>query len=134
LVAKRRCKLSLTGARNSISLTFAPMIDVARDLRWGRIADEPSEDPLLAEWFAEAKVCGFQGTDLSVAGNIAATAKHFCTYGAAIAGRDYASADVSDRILYEVYLPPFRAAVEAGCAAIMPAFNDLVKPQGKEAR
>jgi hypothetical protein len=100
------------------------MIDVARDPRWGRIAEGPGEDPWLAERFAEAKVCGFQGTDLSAAGNIAATAKHFCAYGAAIAGRDYL-ADVSDRILHEVYLPPFRAAVEADAADPITIFEGL---------
>jgi beta-glucosidase len=112
-------------ACDGISMTFAPMLDVARDPRWGRIGEGPGEDPWIAERFAEAKVCGFQGANLSAAGNIAATAKHFCAYGAATAGRDYASVDISERILHEVYLPPFKAAVVAGCAAVMPAFNDL---------
>lgn len=112
-------------ARDGINLTFAPMLDVARDPRWGRIAESPGEDPLVASRFARAKVRGFQGADLSAPGALAATAKHFCAYGAATAGRDYAAADVSDLALREVYLPPFRAAVEAGCAALMPAFNSV---------
>ena len=112
-------------AEDGVSLTFAPMIDVARDIRWGRIAEGPGEDPWLAKRFAAAKVRGFQGTDLSISSNIAATAKHFCAYGACLAGRDYASIVVSERDLYEVYFPPFEAAVYAGCAGIMPAFSDL---------
>jgi beta-glucosidase len=116
-------------AADGINMTFAPMLDIARDPRWGRIAEGPGEDPWVAEQFAKAKVRGFQGAGLpeglGAAGAIAATAKHFCAYGAALAGRDYASVDVSERALREVYLPPFAAAVAAGCAAIMPAFNDI---------
>jgi beta-glucosidase len=112
-----------------VAMTFAPMIDIARDPRWGRIAESPGEDPWVGARFAEAKIRGFQGAGLSegLANTqaLAATAKHFCAYGAALAGRDYASADVSERLLHEVYLPPFAAAVAAGCAAIMPAFNDV---------
>lgn len=107
-----------------IDLTFAPMLDVARDPRWGRIVEGPGEDPWLAVRFAGAKVEGFQGASLDEA-SLAATAKHFCAYGAVTAGRDYATVDLSDRSLEEVYLPPFRAAVAAGVAAIMPAFVDL---------
>ena len=110
---------------DGLSLTFAPMIDVSRDPRWGRIAEGPGEDPWVASRFAEAKIRGFQGTDLSAATSIAATAKHFCAYGAPVAGRDYASVDISERTLREVYLPPFEAAVKAGAAAFMPAFHDL---------
>ena len=105
-----------------LDLTFAPMLDVTRDPRWGRIAESPGEDPWLAARFAEAKVSGFQGVGLS---GLAATAKHFVAYGASAAGRDYAEVDVSDRALAELYLPPFRAAVDAGAAAIMPAFTDI---------
>jgi beta-glucosidase len=112
-------------AEDGISLTFAPMIDVARDIRWGRIAEGPGEDPWLASSFARAKIRGLQGSNLSARGSIAATAKHFCAYGACLAGRDYASTDVSTRTLHEVYLPPFEAAISAGCAAVMPAFSDL---------
>ncbi len=104
-----------------IALTFAPMLDVARDPRWGRMAESPGEDPWLGCSFAQAKVRGFQEGK----SGIAATAKHFAAYGAVTAGREYASIDVSNRTLHEVYLPPFAAAVRAGVAAVMPAFSDL---------
>ena len=112
-------------AADGIALTFAPMLDICRDPRWGRIAEGPGEDPWIGERFARAKVRGFQGDDLAAPGSIAATAKHIGAYGAVTAGRDYASVDISDRALHEVYLPPFRAAVQAGAAAIMAAFTDL---------
>jgi len=116
---------ALEAASEGIHLTFAPMLDVSRDPRWGRIAEGPGEDPLVGERFARAKVRGFQGEDFSRFYPLAATAKHFCAGGAATAGRDYAAVDVSERALHEVYLPPFRAAVEAGCAAVMTAFNNV---------
>lgn len=116
---------AIEAANDGVAMTFAPMLDVARDPRWGRIAEGPGEDPWVGARFAEAKVRGFQGFDLAAADAVAATAKHLCAYGAASAGLDYASADVSERSLFEVYLPPFAAAVAAGCAAIMPAFNDV---------
>ncbi|MGO9943059.1 MAG: glycoside hydrolase family 3 N-terminal domain-containing protein [Rhodoblastus sp.] len=116
---------AVEAAADGIALTFAPMLDIARDPRWGRIAEGPGEDPLVGALFAEAKVRGFQGGDLAAPTSIAATAKHFCAGGAAIAGLEYGAVDVSERTLREVYLPPFRAAVEAGCAAIMPAFNSV---------
>jgi len=112
-------------AAEGIALTFAPMLDVARDPRWGRIAESPGEDPFVGARFAEAKVHGFQQGDLSQGATLAATAKHFAGYGAVTAGRDYASADISARTLEEVHLPPFAAAVRAGVAAIMPAFMDI---------
>jgi beta-glucosidase len=108
-----------------VTMTFAPMLDVTRDPRWGRIVESPGEDPWLAALFAAAKVRGFQGLDLGRPDTIAATAKHIGAYGAVTAGRDYASVDISERQLNEVYLPSFRAAAEAGVAAIMPSFNDL---------
>ena len=112
-------------AAEGIALTFAPMLDVARDPRWGRIAESPGEDHFVGARFAEAKVRGFQQGDLSQGATLAATAKHFAGYGAVTAGRDYASADISVRTMEEVHLPPFAAAVRAGVAAIMPAFMDL---------
>lgn len=112
-------------AADGIDLTFAPMIDVARDPRWGRMAEGPGEDPLVACRMAVAKVRGFQGASLSDPRSVAATPKHFAAYGAPAAGRDYASVDISERTLRDVYLPPFEAAVRAGAAAIMPAFNDI---------
>ena len=112
-------------AAEGLAMTFAPMLDVARDPRWGRIAEGPGEDPWLGARIAEAKVRGFQGTGLAAADTLAACAKHYCAYGAVTAGRDYASVDISERTLHEVYMPPFAAAVASGVAAIMPAFTDL---------
>ena len=110
---------------DGLHLTFAPMLDVARDPRWGRSAEGPGEDAWLGARIAEAKVRGFQGTDLRSAAGVAACAKHYCAYAAVTAGREYASVDVSERALREVYLPPFEAAVAAGVATVMPAFTDL---------
>lgn len=105
--------------------TFAPMCDIARDPRWGRIAEGAGEDPYLASLIATARVKGFQGDNLSHPATMAACAKHFAAYGAPLAGRDYHSVDMSEYLLREVYLPPFQAAVKAGVASIMTAFNDL---------
>src|SRR5271154_6288146 len=112
-------------AADALAMTFAPMLDVTRDPRWGRSAEGPGEDPWLGARMAEAKVRGYQGAQLAAAAALAAVAKHYCAYGAATAGRDYASVDISERTLREVYLPPFAAAVAAGVSAVMPAFNDL---------
>ncbi|HEV7137467.1 MAG TPA: glycoside hydrolase family 3 N-terminal domain-containing protein [Steroidobacteraceae bacterium] len=112
-------------AADGINIAFAPMLDVSRDPRWGRIVEGPGESPWVGRRLAEAKVGGFQGADLAAADSLAAVAKHFCGYGAVTAGREYASVDVSDRTLLEVYMPPFAAAVSSGVAAVMPAFMDL---------
>jgi beta-glucosidase len=112
-------------AADGVAMTFAPMLDVARDPRWGRSAEGPGEDPWLSARLAEVKVRGFQGTDLAAADALAAVAKHFCAYGAVTAGRDYAAVDISERTLHEVYLPAFAAAVTGGVSAVMPAFTDL---------
>ncbi len=112
-------------AADGLAMTFAPMLDIARDPRWGRSAEGPGEDAFVGSRIAEAKVRGFQGMDLKRADSLAAVAKHFCAYGAVTAGREYASVDISERTLREVYMPPFAAAVAAGAAAIMPAFTDL---------
>ena len=125
LWTRTACAAAQEAAEDGVSLTFAPMLDVCRDPRWGRLIEGPGEDPYVASIFAQAKVKGFQGRDLRLPGAVAATAKHFCAGGAATAGRDYAAVDVSARQLREIYLPPFRAAVMAGCAAIMPAFNSV---------
>lgn len=105
--------------------TFAPMVDIARDPRWGRIAEGAGEDPYLGAAMAAAYVRGFQGTDPSADDAVLACAKHFAAYGAAEAGRDYNSVDMSERTLRQIYLPPFKAAVDAGVATIMTAFNAL---------
>lgn len=112
-------------AADGIAMTFAPMLDVARDPRWGRIVEGPGEDPCVAARMAEAKVRGIQGAQLASADSLAAVAKHFCGYGAVTAGREYASVEISERSLREVHLPAFAAAVRAGVAAVMPAFTDL---------
>lgn len=112
-------------AADGLALSFAPMVDVSRDPRWGRTAEGPGEDPWLGERIAEAKVRGFQGSDLASADALAACAKHFCAYGPVLAGREYASVDISERTLREVHLPGFVAAVRAGVATMMPAFTDL---------
>jgi beta-glucosidase len=112
-------------ATDGLAMTFAPMLDVSRDPRWGRSAEGPGEDPWLAARFAEAKVRGFQGANLAAADALAAVAKHYCAYGAVTAGRDYASVDISERTLHEVHMPSFAAAVASGVAAVMPAFTDL---------
>jgi beta-glucosidase len=112
-------------AADGLAMTFAPMLDVSRDPRWGRTVEGPGEDPWLAVQIARAKVRGFQGADLAEGESVAATAKHFCAYGPVTGGRDYAPVDISERTLREVHLPAFAAAVRAGAAAIMPAFTDL---------
>src|SRR5579863_9720373 len=112
-------------AADGINLSFAPMLDVARDPPWGRIAESPGEDPYLAARFATAKTRGFQGVELREAERLAATAKHLCAYGAVTAGREYAAVDTSTLSVHETYLPPFAAAIAAGVAAIMPALTDL---------
>jgi beta-glucosidase len=112
-------------AADGLAMTFAPMLDISRDPRWGRGIEGPGEDPWLAARFAEAKVEGFQAPDLAAAESLAAVAKHYCAYGAVMAGRDYASVDISERTLREVYLPPFEAAVAKDVAAVMPAFTDF---------
>ena len=112
-------------AADGLAMTFAPMLDISRDPRWGRTVEGPGEDPWLAAQIARAKIRGFQGDDLASAESVAATAKHFCAYGASTAGRDYAPVDVSERAVRELHLPAFAAAVTAGVAAIMPAFTDI---------
>lgn len=108
-----------------VQWTFAPMIDIARDPRWGRIAEGAGEDPHLGAVMAAAQVRGFQGDDLAAPTTILATAKHFAAYGAAEGGRDYNVADVSERTLLDVYLPPFHAAVRAGVGSLMASFNEI---------
>ncbi len=105
--------------------TFAPMVDIARDARWGRIAEGAGEDPYLGAAFARARVRGFKGTDYSQPDRLVACAKHWVAYGAAEAGRDYNTTDVSEQTLREIYFPPFKAAVDAGVGTLMSAFNDL---------
>src|SRR5881628_521199 len=108
-----------------IRWTFAPMVDIARDARWGRITEGSGEDPYLGAAMARAYVRGYQGARLDATDSIAACAKHYVGYGAAEGGRDYNAVDMSERTLRQVYLPPFKAAVDAGAATLMSAFNAL---------
>jgi beta-glucosidase len=116
---------AVEAAAEGITLTFAPMLDVSRDPRWGRISESAGEDIWLTARLAEAKVRGFQGADVTAPGSIATTAKHLAGYGAVMAGRDYAQTEMSERAFHEIHLPAFRAAVEAGAVSLMPAFTDL---------
>jgi beta-glucosidase len=104
---------------------FAPMVDIARDPRWGRIAEGAGEDPFLGQAMARARVRGFQATDLTSGRRIAACPKHYVAYGAAEGGRDYNTVDISERVLREIYLPPFKAAFDAGAGSVMSSFNEI---------
>lgn len=112
-------------AAEGIHWTFAPMVDIARDPRWGRVAEGAGEDVWLGCRIAEARVRGFQGEDLTADDTVLACAKHFAAYGGAEAGRDYNIVDVSERTLAETYLPPFKACVDANVRTFMPAFNEI---------
>ncbi|MFT3973855.1 MAG: glycoside hydrolase family 3 N-terminal domain-containing protein [Amaricoccus sp.] len=116
---------AMEGGASGIHQTYAPMVDVGRDQRWGRVVEGSGEDVLLAEIFAHARTLGFQGSSLADPASLLATPKHFAGYGAAEAGLDYAGADISERLLREVYLPPFRAALDAGALSVMSAFNAI---------
>ena len=116
---------AIEASASGIHWTFAPMVDIARDPRWGRIVEGAGEDTFLGAKIAAARVKGFQGDDLSRPDTILACAKHFAGYGAAEGGRDYNTVDVSERLMREVYLPPFEAAVKAGAGTVMNAFNVL---------
>lgn len=115
---------AIEASADGIRWTFAPMIDVARDPRWGRIAESCGEDPYLNAVMGTAMIKGYQGDSLNDPTAIAACAKHFVAYGAAEGGRDYNSTFIPERVLRNVYLPPFKAAADAGCATFMTSFND----------
>lgn len=112
-------------AAGGINWTFAPMVDITRDPRWGRVMEGAGEDPYLGSLIARARVEGFQGGDLGSTKTVLACTKHFAAYGAAEAGRDYNTTDMSEHTLREVYLPPFRATVEAGVGSLMASFNEI---------
>jgi beta-glucosidase len=124
--AEKSASIAAAEARSAgVHWTFAPMVDIARDARWGRIVEGAGEDTYLGAIIARARVRGFQGGDYSAQDRVLACAKHWVAYGAAEAGRDYNTTDISERTLREVYLPPFKAARDEGVGTFMSAFNDL---------
>jgi beta-glucosidase len=125
IVEKAAHVAAMEASADGIRWTFSPMVDIARDARWGRMAEGAGEDPFLGSVMAAAYVRGYQGARLDAPDSIAACAKHFVGYGAAEAGRDYNSTEISEHTLREYYLPPFHSAVEAGTATVMSAFNSL---------
>jgi len=125
LIEKSARIAAIEASAAGLHWTFAPMVDIARDPRWGRIMEGAGEDPYLGSLIAAARVRGFQCSDLSRPDTILACAKHFAAYGAAEAGREYNTTDMSLLRLWEVYLPPFKAAVDAGVATVMNSFNEL---------
>ena len=125
LVEKGARVAAVEAASQGVRWSFAPMIDVTRDPRWGRIAESFGEDHLLNGLFGAAVVRGFQGNDLSNPTSIAACAKHFAAYGWAEGGRDYNTANISENDLYDIILPPFKMVIDAGAASIMTAFNEI---------
>ncbi len=112
-------------AASGIHWTFAPMVDIGRDPRWGRVMEGAGEDTYLGSKIAYARVKGFQGSKLGDLNSVMACVKHFAAYGAGVGGRDYNSVDMSERMLLETYLPPFKAALDAGAATFMNSFNDI---------
>jgi beta-glucosidase len=125
-IVRRGARIAaLEAAKSGVNWTFAPMIDITRDPRWGRIAESPGEDPHLASELAVAMVQGFQGDDFTAPGAILACAKHFAGYGEVESGRDYATTNIPENELRNVHLRPFRAAVDAGVATLMASFSDL---------
>jgi len=116
---------AIEASAEGIHWTFAPMVDIARDPRWGRISEGSGEDTYLGTLIARARVKGFQGKDLSAADSVLACAKHYCAYGGAQSGRDYNTVDISCRELWSTYLPPFKGALDEGVCTFMSAFNEL---------
>lgn len=115
--------IARNGRLLGVNWTFAPMLDIARDARWGRIAESPGQDPYLASLIAAAQVRGFQGDDPSDGTHLAACAKHFLGYGAVESGRDYNTVEMWDGTMRDIYLPPFAAAVKVGCLTVMPGYH-----------
>ncbi len=123
---RRTARMAARESRaHGVNWNFAPMVDVARDARWGRVSEGPGEDPYLASCFARAKIDGLQGDTSSKESYVAACLKHYVAYGACESGRDYNTTTMANSLLYNAYLPPFKAAVEEGAATVMASFNDL---------
>ena len=116
---------AVEAAADGLNWTFSPMVDISRDARWGRISEGSGEDTYLTSRIAEAMVHGYQGDDLAADNTLMACVKHFALYGAAEAGRDYNATDMSLHRMYNEYLPPYRAAIEAGAGSVMTSFNDI---------
>ena len=125
LIQKAARMAAQEATADGIMWNFSPMVDIARDPRWGRIAEGAGEDPYLGSKIAEAMVKGYQGNDLTAPNTMLACVKHFALYGASEAGRDYHSVDMSKIKMYNQYLPPYKAAVDAGVASVMTSFNDV---------
>lgn len=116
---------AVEAAASGIHWTYAPMVDIVRDPRWGRVSESAGEDPFLGSCIAAVRVKAYQGNDLAAKNSVLACVKHFAAYGASQAGRDYHTVDISDRELRDIYLPPFKAAIDAGAGSIMTSFNEL---------
>lgn len=116
---------AMEASADGINWTFSPMVDISRDPRWGRVAEGSGEDPYLGSQIAKAMVKGYQGTDLTKNNTILSCVKHYAMYGAAEAGRDYNTTDMSHQRMYNDYLPPYKAAVDAGVGSVMASFNDV---------
>ncbi|MCX6134523.1 MAG: glycoside hydrolase family 3 C-terminal domain-containing protein [Ignavibacteriales bacterium] len=125
LIEKSERVAAVEATAAGVNWTFSPMVDIARDPRWGRIAEGGGEDPYLGAAIAAARVRGLQGNDLRSPTSLLACAKHFAAYGGAEGGRDYNTVDISERTLREIYLPPFKAAVDAGAGSFMCSFNEI---------
>ena len=125
LVANDESVSASEATADGLKWTFNPMVDISRDPRWGRVVEGAGEDPFLGAAIAAAKVRGYQGDNFAAADKMAATVKHFAAYGAPVAGREYNTVDMSTQQLYNDYLPPYKAAVDAGAATVMSWFNSL---------
>jgi len=123
---EKSARVSATeAAASGLNWTFAPMVDISVEPRWGRVSEGAGEDPFLGSAIARARVHGFQGTDLADTSTILACVKHFAAYGAPQAGRDYNTVDMSKRVFLDTYFPPYKAAIEAGAGSVMTSFNEL---------
>ena len=125
LIRKSASIAATEATADGLNWAFSPMVDIARDARWGRISEGSGEDPFLGAQIAKAMVQGYQGKDYSSAHNVMACVKHFALYGAAEAGRDYNTVDMGRVKMYEYYLPPYKAAVDAGVGSVMSSFNEI---------
>ncbi len=126
LLSEKSAKIAaLEASADGLHWTYSPMVDIARDPRWGRVAEGSGEDPVLGSAIARAKVKGYQGTDLKSKESILSCVKHFALYGAPVAGRDYNTVDMSMQNMFNVYLPPYKAAIDAGAASVMSSFNEI---------